>query len=228
MPADDHSVKAALAGLVVAFGGPAVLLSPADRLLGSPERLATKVLEELMLWAFLAIIFAIVILWEKKTLASMWIRPLAWSSFAWGLLLAAATIYVAIPFLTEVLRMAGIAGFEAGMAKILVLPLWLRVIAVITAGVVEDALFIGYGFTRLVFLTGSKWMAGIVTIMLVSFLHFPNWGIGPVLAYFVAVGLAVAFFVWRRDLLANIVAHVIVDGMSLVIVPALTLSSAST
>lgn len=42
------------------------------------------------------------------------------------------------------------------------------------------------------------------------------------LAYFVAVGLGVAFFVWRRDLLANIVAHVTGDGMGLVIAPILS------
>jgi hypothetical protein len=31
-----------------------------------------------------------------------------------------------------------------------------------------------------------------------------------------------SFFAWRRDLLANIIAHTIVDGMALVVVPALT------
>ena len=41
------------------------------------------------------------------------------------------------------------------------------------------------------------------------------------LTYFVAVGLAMSFFAWRRDLLANIVAHTIVDGMALVVMPGL-------
>ena len=211
-----------IVGLLVAFGGPAVLLSPADRLLGPQERMITKVFEQLVMWLLLAIVIVIVILWEKQSLASMWLRPFAWRSFAWGLLLAAATIHVVIPLLTEALRVARIPAFESGMAKVLVLPVWLRVIAVITAGIVEDALFLGYSFTRLSLLTGRKWLAGTVTVVLVSFLHFPHWGIGPVLAYFVAVGIAIAFFVWRRDLLANIVAHVTVDGMGLVVVPLLT------
>jgi len=175
-----------------------------------------------MLWVLLAIVVAIVIFWERRTLASMWFRPLSWRSFAWGLLLAATTIYVVMPAITRGLRISGIPGFEAGMAKVLVLPVWLRVVAVVTAGIVEDTLFLGYGFTRLTILTGRKWLAGIITVALVSFLHLPHWGIGPVLGYFVAVGLAVAFFVWRRDLLANIVAHFTVDGMGLVIVPVLS------
>jgi hypothetical protein len=36
-------------------------------------------------------------------------------------------------------------------------------------------------------------------------------GTGPVLAYLVTGGLAVGF-AWRKDLLANVVAHVAVDG----------------
>jgi hypothetical protein len=43
-----------------------------------------------------------------------------------------------------------------------------------------------------------------------------------VLTYLVAVGLAMGFFAWRRDLLANILAHTLVDGMALVIIPVLT------
>src|SRR5438876_60384 len=119
-----------LVGLAIAFGGPALLLSPADRLLGPQERLTTKVLEQAVMWLFLAIIVAIVRLWEKETVASMWLRPFAWSSFAWGLLLAAVTIYIVMPALTYALRLAGIPGFEAGMAAILVHPFWLRVIGV--------------------------------------------------------------------------------------------------
>jgi CAAX protease family protein len=92
----------------------------------------------------------------------------------------------------------------------------------VTAGIVEDTLFVGYAFTRLTRITGSLWLAGIVAVAVFSLLHLPNWGVGPVLTYFVAVGLAMGFFAWRRDLLANIVAHTVVDGMALVIIPVLS------
>jgi len=173
------------------------------------------------MWALLLAIVAIVELWEKQPLASIGLRPLRWSSLAWGLALAAVTIYVVMPALIWALHAAGIPGFEAGMAKLLVLPVWFRILAVVTAGIVEDTLFIGYAFTRLTRITGSRWLAGIVAATVFSLLHLPNWGVGPVLTYFVAVGLAMSFFAWRRDLIANIVAHTIVDGMGLVVVPAL-------
>src|SRR2546426_3354850 len=133
----NSNVVPALVGLTVAWGGPLVLLSPADRLLGAPGRISTMILEQLVLWGLVGVIVAIVIFWEKQPLASLSLRPFRWSSLGWGLLLAVVTIYVIMPSLTWALRVAGIPGFDAGMDKILILPLWIRVIAAVTAGIVE-------------------------------------------------------------------------------------------
>jgi membrane protease YdiL (CAAX protease family) len=206
-----------LVGLAVAWGGTALLLSPASRLLGAPDQLSTNILGQLGLWVLLGAVVAILVLWEKQPLASIGLRPFHWSSPAWGLGLAVVTIYAVMPALTWALRVANIPGFEAGMARFLVLPVWVRIVAVVTAGIVEDTLFLGYAFTRLTRIIGTPWPAGIVATAVFSLLHFPTWGIGPVLTYFVAVGVAMSFFAWRRDLLANIVAHTIVDGMALVV-----------
>ena len=211
----------ALVGLTLAWGGTVLLLSPANRLLGPPDRLATKLLGQLVLWILLGMVAAIVVFWEKQPLASIGLRPFHWSSLAWGLALAAAMIYVVMPSLAWALRVADVEGFEPGMAKVLVLPLWLRIVSVVTAAVVEDALFVGYAFTRLTRLTGSSWLAGAIAVVVFSFLHFPHWGIGPALSYFVAIGMGMGFFAWRRDLAANILAHMIVDGMGFVVMPVL-------
>src|SRR2546427_4501688 len=118
----NSNVVPALVGLTVAWGGPLVLLSPADRLLGAPSRISTMILEQLALWGLVGVIVAIVIFWEKQPLASLSLRTLRWSSLGWGLLLAAATIYVIMPLLTWALRVAGIPGFEAGIAENILLP----------------------------------------------------------------------------------------------------------
>ena len=34
------------------------------------------------------------------------------------------------------------------MTKVLALPVWFRIVAVVTAGIVDDTLFLGYAFTR--------------------------------------------------------------------------------
>ena len=219
---ENRKAVSTVVELSIAWGGVVLLLSPADRLLGPSGRLATQLLEQLVLWVLAGLIVAIVVFWEQQPLASMNLRPFHWSSVAWGFLLAAVLMCVVVPSLTWALSVAGIAGFEAGMAKALEAPVGVRIIAVITAGIVEDTLFIGYAFTRLARVSGNGWLAGATAVVVASLLHLPHWGVGPVLAYVVTGGLAVGFFAWRRDLLANIVAHVTVDGMALVVVPMLT------
>ncbi len=66
-------------------------------------------------------------------------------------------------------------------------------------------------------------LAGVLAGGGFCLLHLPGWGIGPVMVYIATVGVALSFFAWRRDLLANIVAHAVVDGMALIVMPALAL-----
>jgi hypothetical protein len=120
------------------------------------------------------------------------------------------------------LRFLRIAGFETGIAEVVALPLWIRIFAVLTAGVVEDGLFLGFAFTRLKSLTGSYWLAGGLSVPVISLLHLPHWGVGPVLIYLVTTTLAIGFFIWRKDLLANMIGHIITDGMAFIITPAIS------
>jgi uncharacterized protein len=208
---------ASLTGLAVAWGGTALLVSPAARLLGPSDRLSTQILGQLAFWAVFAIVIAIVLYWEKQPLASLGLRPVRWSSIGWGLLLAAVLMYVAYPIQVRALRALGLAGFEPGIARVVALPLGFRVFAVLTAGIVEDTLFLGFALQRLRRLIGRDWIAAAISITVTAFLHWPNWGAGPVLAFVFSAAIGTAFFLWRQDLLANIVAHTITDGMAFLI-----------
>jgi membrane protease YdiL (CAAX protease family) len=105
------------------------------------------------------------------------------------------------------------------MEKALVLPIWFRVVAVVTAGIAEETLFRGYALTRLARLTGNLWLAAGLSALVFAALHFPVWGAGPSLAFFVGGLATTAFFIWRRDLLAMIIAHIAIDAWGLVVTP---------
>ena len=214
--------SASLTGIAVAWGGTALLVSPAARLFGPPDRLSTQIAGQLAFWAVFAIVIAIVHYWEKQPLASLGLRAFGWPSIGWGLVLAAFLMYVAYPIQVRALDALGLAGFEPGIARVVALPLWLRVFAVLTAGIVEDTLFLGYALQRLRGLIGIDWIAAAISITVTALLHWPNWGVGPVLAFVLSAAIGTAFFLWRQDLLANIVAHTITDGMAFVIVPLLS------
>lgn len=213
-----------IVGLCVALGGPVLLVSPADKLLGDPDRLATKLREQAALWILLVLVLSVVLWWEKRPLSSIGLRPLRWQSFMWGLALAGVFVKLVVPAAVWALNAAGIAGFESGVAKIVVLPIWFRVLAVVSAGIVEETLFRGYAVERLSWLTGSYWWAGLIVVPVFALVHLPFWGSGLVLTSFVTGGVATAFYVWKQDLLANIVAHVVVDALGLIIMPLLARS----
>jgi hypothetical protein len=52
-----------------------------------------------------------------------------------------------------------------------------------------------------------------------SVLALPLWGRGFVLSLLPAGAVSAAFFIWRQDLLAMIVAHTVVDTMGLIVRP---------
>lgn len=210
---------APMVGLVVALGGPALLVSRASRLLGPPDAIVTKVLEQAILWLLFATILGIVLSWERRPLASLWLQPLHWHSFAWGLLLAAVMIHLVFPMRQGLVRLSGLRHFEAGLEKVLALPTWFRVLAVITAGVVEETLYHGYALTRIGAFLGSYWLAALVIVPAFALVHLPVWGPGVVLGLLPSAAVSAAFFVWRQDLLAMVVAHTVTDAMGFLFAP---------
>jgi membrane protease YdiL (CAAX protease family) len=211
----EPDVLPTLAGLALALGGPALLASPAHRLLGDEDALGTRVLDQFCLLAMVGGVIAVVLLWEERPLASIGWRAFGWASFVWGAALAMFFMWVFLPAEVRVLAWLRLGGFETGLAKLSRLPAWFLVFAAITAGVAEETLFRGYAFTRVAEMTGSYIIAGFITIVLFALVHLRLWGWGPVVAFAVSGAVLTLFFVWRQDLLANIVAHAATDAVGL-------------
>jgi membrane protease YdiL (CAAX protease family) len=85
--------------------------------------------------------------------------------------------------------------------------------------VVEETLFRGYAIDRLALLTGDVWSGALLSLAIFALVHLPAWGPGPVISFFFTGGVLTAFFLWRQDLLANVVAHTAVDAWGLVVAP---------
>jgi membrane protease YdiL (CAAX protease family) len=98
-------------------------------------------------------------------------------------------------------------------------PFWYRTIAVVGAGIGEEILLRGLRVTRLATLTGRVWLAALVTLVGFYVLHVPVWGWGFALGGLVSGAGAMAFFIWRKNLLAMMVFHISADAMGLVVAP---------
>ena len=215
MTAARGPCRAVTAGLALSLGGPALVALGAGR--GGASSLAQSLVGQLALWALVAGVVGITLAWERRPLASLGVRPLRPASFAFGLAAAAVLVYAVVPVASAFVRALGLAGFEAGLAAVHAWPLGLRIFAVLTGGVAEELLYRGYAQTRLEPLTGSAPLAAALSVLAFALAHAPLWGPGPVVTFLFSGGFLAAFFLWRRDLLANVVAHVAVDALGLVL-----------
>ena len=210
---------AVVTGLCVSWIGTALLASPLARPLSNPSQLATALLGQALFWALAAAILVSVLLWEKQSLRSLWLKRFRWQSVTWGLLLIAIYYTMLFPLGEWLRRSVGLPGLGIAMDRLTKFPLWYRVVAVMGGAVSEEVLFRGFSVTRLAMLTGHTWLAAVVSLVGFVALHVPLWGWGFALGGLVSGAAAMTFFIWRRDLLALIIFHLATDGIGLVVAP---------
>jgi len=137
---------------------------------------------------------------------SMW-----WKSGLWSVVTAAACLAVAggIIYVTKWNGGAHAHDFDN-------LPLWLIVLIVFRAGFVEELFFRGFAIERLQSLGWPRAAAALVPLTIFALLHYPG---GPmnILVSFTLGGILTLFYLWRRDLVSNIIAHFLVDFIANVV-----------
>ncbi len=168
-------------------------------------------------WANLAAVVAVVILAERQRPASIGLRPRRGWPLPLGLA-AGAIIVPAAGLLAEALGASADARFAAYLQS---LPFITRLLLVLTAGIFEETLFRGYALERLASWLGNKWWAGAVTVAVFTLAHIPAVGLAHLLPVFIVSVLITLLYLWRRDLVVNIVAHITIDGIGLLLIPLL-------
>jgi membrane protease YdiL (CAAX protease family) len=206
---------ATLFGVAIALFGPAL---PVDRLLTFRSPLGRHLFSQTYLLSLVGIILVVVHL-EGATLASLGWQGASISSVLWGLVLAAGLMWIVYPVTVALFRAMGIVGYTDGLGKLAALPRWSLVLAAIVAGIAEETLYRGFALTRIAELTGSSIVAIFLTTLIFAVVHQRLWGWGASVGFVVSGLVLSAFFMWRQDLLANILAHAVTDAIGLIRLP---------
>ena len=90
------------------------------------------------------------------------------------------------------------------------LPVWLLVFIIFRAGVVEELFYRGYAIERLESLGLNRFWAVVIPLTIFGVGHWTGGWANILIALVLGVILSV-FYVWRRDLVANMIAHFLVD-----------------
>jgi len=195
------------AALTVALAGPPVLVLVSRRILGDTPSLAIEIALQLLYCGMAAFVLWVLTTRERLPIASIGIRRPSWSTLAWGAVLFAGVQFV--PFLTRpIVQFFGTHRVDEGLHQLAALPLWFRLVLAITGGVIEETLYRGYVIERLTAITNQRWLAGVVSAAVFGLAHIPYWGLGFALSTDLPFGIVMtAFYLWRRDLVANMLAH---------------------
>ena len=99
------------------------------------------------------------------------------------------------------------------------LSLWVVTLVMIRAGVAEEVFMRGFLIERLESLTGKTSIAVILSLVPFALLHYSGQGWAGVFVIFFAGAVLTIFYLWKRDLKANILAHFLVDFIPNVLIP---------
>jgi|HubBroStandDraft_1064217.scaffolds.fasta_scaffold246726_1 membrane protease YdiL (CAAX protease family) len=149
---------------------------------------------------------------ERVPLTSIGIgtSPL-WKSLAWGVVMAVACVIPAA-------LIAKYGGYTHSAASHIFdkLPVWLILLVVVRAGVVEEFFYRAYSIDRLERLGFGRIAASLIPLAIFAAAH-SSGGLVNVLMALVLGTVFTAFYLWRRDLVSNIFGHFLIDFIANVI-----------
>lgn len=205
-----------LVGLLIALGLPFAQLSAWTK---AHSGLGPLWGAEVFWVTFFVVILLYVVAVERRPLSSIGFRRPKLSDIPIGVVGALLIIVgdIAISVVDRALHLA----VKPQIAALFATPFWYRAFVVTRAAVVEETAFRGYGFERIVDLTGSRWLAAVITFALFTFAHYNGGGLALVFAAACGGMVLTVLYLWRRNLWTTILAHWLTDAVGLLLVPAL-------
>jgi CAAX protease family protein len=173
---------------------------------------AAAILKETLIWASAAALLLIICRGERLSFRSIGLSTCRWwKSIAWGLVIAVASAAVVggLAYVTGYGHGPGSAAFEK-------LPLWLVTLIVFRAGVVEELFYRGYAIERLRMVGLGRFWSVTIPLVIFSLGHWSG-GAANILIALAAGIILTGFYLWRRDLVANMIGHGLVDFVANVV-----------
>lgn len=168
--------------------------------------------KESLIWLCVIALLVIIRRGEGLSLASVNLgtAPVR-SSILWGAILTVLCGVVG----AVVASLTHFKGGEMGQA-LSRLPLWLVILVVLRAGIVEELFYRGYAIERLERLGLSRYWAGIIPLLVFGFAHGTN-GLANIILALALGAVLMIVYLWRRDLVANMIGHFMIDFLSVVL-----------
>jgi membrane protease YdiL (CAAX protease family) len=161
---------------------------------------------ETLIWLIAAALLFLVRRGERLPFQSIGLGTSSWwKSILWGLVIAVACSAFAVLLIK--LTKYGQGPASTAFDK---LPLGLVTMIVLRAGIVEELFYRGYAIERLQALGLGRLFSAAIPLVIFAFAHWTG-GAANILIALVLGAILAGFYLWRRDLVANIIGHFLVD-----------------
>jgi membrane protease YdiL (CAAX protease family) len=185
----------------------------AFRSFGVSNSITAGVWKELALWVMAALLILLVRRGEGLPLSSIRLGTAPWrQSLRHGATLTGlcgVTAYIVI-FFTGYGKGAGSDVFKQE-------PIWFAILSTaIRPGIVEELFFRGYAIERLESIGLGRVPSATIPLVIFAGTHWTG-GIPSVIIALVLGAVATVFYLWRRDLVANMIGHGLSNFLGLVL-----------
>ena len=207
-----RSTSYAVGGLLFAL---VVSLTPFGHWIAPGDSLGAMLTRESLWWVYAVALLVWLLRAERLPLQSIGLRLPSWKTLGFGLLGFVALLAVFVVHYAVLIPKLHLdpSGAAAERNLILATPYWFRVLLVLRAAVVEEILFRGYLISKVRQLTGSTVLSILVSVVAFTLAHLSKWGAVHLIPVSGTGTVLALLYVWRLDLVANMIAHFLTDGI---------------
>jgi len=207
-------------GLILLFPALSVPVQEATAAL-APRigEITARIVTEGAIWLYAAAVLCIALYGERRSLASIGLCRPTITTVLWGvgaavalLAMGALASFVTYKLLHQPNRSP--AQIEALVRGSLVYALCLA----LRGGVVEELFYRGLAIEQLTALTDRRWLAAVIATLTFIFSHAIRFSPPQLIPIATAATGFTLLYLWRRNLVVNIIAHSLIDAIALGIV----------
>ncbi|HEY4367651.1 MAG TPA: type II CAAX endopeptidase family protein [Steroidobacteraceae bacterium] len=179
---------------------------------------ATTVARELTMFAAAGLLIWVIRSRERQPLASVGLVPAAAGRVALWTLIGLIGCIVVLAIGLVAVHAFGLRFGSAPGAASTKYSLWVTLLVVIRAGIVEELFYRGYAIDRVTRLSGSRVLGIALPLIVFAGFHYTQ-GAGGVLIALLLGGVLSALYVWKRNLTVNVLVHFLIDFIPNVVLP---------